>query len=140
MVLQIRLLKARRDIGILGLLHWVNWGVTSSQIAALSPIVGLPRRQTSHSLRAFASIHDKQLLDRVSASSTEQFRRSIFGMVQCYNALPQSAVDKPCVRSFQRTLQLRLIARAKEGHPQWQTAFSDGRRYAFVLSFQRSLA
>ena len=83
-----------------------------------------------------ARVHNKQLLDRVEKLSTDQFRRSIFGMVNCYNSLPQFVVDKPSVASFQRALQDALKAQASAGVEDWQRMLSDGRKYASLLRFQ----
>ena len=80
--------------------------------------------------------HTKQLVDRIQASSSDQFRLSIFGMVQCYDSLPQSVVDQPIVSLFQRSLQAALSRHAESGLVNWQDIFSDGRRYSFMLRFQ----
>ena len=127
--------KARRDMAILGFLHRVNIGLVSNQIRDLFPPV------THGSDRAFAPrtaarIHNRQLLDRVTRDSSEQFKGSIFGMVQCYNSLPQEIVDKKDVKTFQRSLQEGLRTQARAGNEEWQTMLSVGRRYASLIKFQ----
>ena len=129
-------LQTRRSISILGFLHRITLGQVSTQIAKLfpkAPEIVVPDNISS---RVRGERHNRQLLDRVSASSTEVFRRSIFGTVQCYNALPQNVVDRPSVSSFQRALQAALSHQAELGASNWQGMFSDGRRYASALRFQ----
>ncbi len=132
-------LETRRDISILGMPHRVNLGLVSPQMQELFPRVGVrpvDRRSVASRVRSARSYHDRQLLDRVSATSTVQFRLSIFGMVQCYNALPQSIVNASSVKAFQRSLQLKLIDRVRGGYDDWQQIFTIGRRYASILRFQ----
>ncbi len=140
-LLQFRLapLKTRRAIAILGFLHRVTLGKVSKQIAELFPraVASTIPDQISARIRGgMTARHNKQLLDRIHAHSTDQLKRSIFGMVQCYNALPQMVVDEKSVKGFQRQLQQALVARVRVGHEGWQDVFSDGRRYASLLRFQ----
>ena len=132
-------LVLRRDIGILGFLHRVNLGQVSEQIRQLFPPTG-PRRSASSGIagrvRGATAFHTKQFFDRVTATPSEQFKRSIFGMVQCYNALPQRVVDQKTVSASQGCLQESVKTRAREGFDGWQDIFSVGRRYASVLRFQ----
>ena len=126
-------LPARRDMAILGFLHRVALGLVSDQVRDLfPPVPPAPVRAG----RFGARVHNKQLLDRVERLSTDQFRRSIFGMVNCYNSLPQFVVDKPSVASFQGALQDALKAQASAGVEDWQRMLSDGRKYASLLRFQ----
>ena len=87
--------------------------------------------------RGVAQRHSKQLVDRVHARSSEQFKRSIFGMVQCYNALPQCIMDEGTVSSFQKGIQQGVMNRIR--HTQIenrQSIFRDGRKYSSLLRFQ----
>ena len=131
-------LPTRRCIAILGLLHRVVLGNVSAQIAEIFPRASVRSVPDAIAERVRGrSRHDKQLFDRVDARSSEQFKRSAFGMVQCYNALPQSAVDILSVKSSQRNLQLALMAGVRRGHEDWQSLFQEGRRYASLIQFQR---
>ena len=131
-------LKLRRDIGILGFLHRVTLGLVSPQLQALFPKAG--RRALAPGIagrsRLARRYHDKQIVDRVTRSSTVLFCNSIFGMVECYNSLPQRLVDLPNVSVFQRALQASCAQRAKEGYGQWQQIFSEGRKYSSLIRFQ----
>ncbi len=131
-------LRVRRDIAILGFLHRVNLRLVAPQVEELFPRIGSRSVRGSgigSRVRAATAFHNRQLLDRVSATSTEQFKKSIFGMVQCYNALPQWIADKPTVSAFQRCLQTCIKQRAVAG-TEWSEIFSIGKRYASVLKFQ----
>ena len=132
-------LQTRRCIGILGLLHRVVLGQVSGQIAELfqaAPVIEIPDNISSRARGGLMARHSRQLLDRVKASSTDVFRRSIFGMVQCYNALPQFVVDAPNISCFQRELQAAVGNLVRRGRANWQDVFSDGRRYSSLQRFQ----
>ena len=133
-------LGVRRCIAMLGFLHRVTLGDVSTQILDMFPRLG-PKACSSDDIssrvRGITALHDKQLVDRVSAGSSQQFKRSIFGMVQCYNALPQRLVDLKSIKSLQSALQKGIIHRAQLGHDGWQNTFVDGRKYASLLQFQR---
>ncbi len=132
-------LQTRRAIAILGFLHRVTLDQVSGQIKAMFPKIGqrpCVGNQIPSRVRGATAWHNKQLLDRVSRRSTDQLRRSIYGMVQCYNALPQRIVDSKSVKAFQRALQLGVTHRAREGYAGWQKIFVEGRHYASLLQFQ----
>ena len=132
-------LRARRGMAILGFLHRVNLDQVSDQIKAMFPQIGQRPDIGDHisaRVRGATAWHNRQLLDRVTATSTGQFKRSIYGMVQCYNALPQHIVNHKSVKAFQRALQLGLTRRAKQGYEGWQMIFTEGRQYSSLLQFQ----
>ena len=131
-------LAMRRDFAMLGLLHRVNLGNASRQIVELfSPVGTLPVGEfIGARVRSATAFHSKQLQDRVTATSSDQFKRSIFGMVRCYNVLPQDVVDAPTVQLFQRMLQDGVKEQVRNAYPEWQSIFEIGRRYASVLKFQ----
>ena len=128
-------LRTRRDIGILGMLHRVNLGQTSQQMRELFPPTG-ERDLVRSSLRSAGALRNRQLHDRIGNHMTTQLRRSILGMVQCYNALPQQFVDSKSVKVLQRHLQAAVASRASEGFGKWQSIFSVGCSYASVARFQ----
>ena len=112
----------------------MNLGLATRQMTELFPLVGRRDARTHFQLRA--TFHDKQIHDRVHANSTDQFRRNIFGMVECYNALPQRFVDSKTVKRFQGDLQRAVMRRVSEGYDGWRDIFTMGRRYGSVLRFQ----
>ena len=128
-------LKIRREIGILGMLHRVNLGQASRQMLELFPPIG-ERAGLNSSTRSLGTFHNRQLHDRISNYSSTQLRRSILGMVQCYNALPQHFVNAKSVKLLQRQLQVAVAARAWDGYVGWQSIFSIGCQYAKVYRFQ----
>ena len=99
-------------------LHRVNLGQTSRQMLELFPPIG-ERAGLNSSSRSLGTFHNRQLHDRISNYSSTQLRRSILGMVQCYNALPQHFVNAKSVKLLQRQLQVAVAARARDGYVGW---------------------
>ena len=77
-----------------------------------------------HDTRRQRSQHSKQLFDHLETRGTELLRRSALGLVRVYNALPQAAVDKPSVPSFQKWLQDDLKSRATTNTENWQNSYN----------------
>ena len=63
----------------------------------------------------FATAPRKQLATPVDWASSEVLKRSLFGLVRCYNKLPQKLVDATTVKALQRDLQLGLLHCAELG-------------------------
>lgn len=132
-------LNVRRDIAILGFLHRINLNLVSDQIKELIPQVGSREplgNFVASRVRGATCLHNMQLYDRVSATCSEQFKRSIFGMVRCYNSLPQWVVENTSVKAFQRSLQECVKSCARSGLRRWQSIFADGKLYLSLLTFQ----
>ena len=122
-------LKSRRDMGMLGVLHKVNLGVAPVQIEKLFPRLGCTEETGwKQRLRFWRPLHSRQLATPVDASSSEVLRRSLFGLVACYNGLPQSFVDEVSVKTFQRRLQLGLLRLAELGAEDWGLLYSSAWR------------
>ena len=85
----------------------------------LHALTGLP--VTTRFLEGF---HSRTLLDRNTAGHTEQYRRSVFGLVPIYNRLPQRIVDLPDVSTFQKELQLTLRRRCEAGLDNWDRLYT----------------
>ena len=66
---------------------------------------------------------------------TRQCSRSVFGLINTYNLLPQGVVDAP-IEFFQRFLQHALIEAVHNSVPNWQCLFSSGIRTMTVEKFQ----
>ena len=120
-------LKSRRDMAMLGVLHKINLGIAPPQLQALFPKLGdieeLPMRQR---LRHWRPLHSKQVSTHANFSSSNVLKRSLFGLVHCYNILPQHVVDASSVQLFQRKLQGGLLQHADLGAEDWQSLFSTG--------------
>ena len=118
-------LCSRRDMAMLGALHKLNLGRAPQQLCDLFPLVGAPR-EISHLplLRRLRQLHNRQLFTHCKHDSTEVMKGSVFGLVHCYNALPQSVVDLPSVKLFQRSLQQALLSFARSGAEDWPKLFS----------------
>ena len=124
-------LPARRGIAMLGMLHKVSLGVAPPQLAELFPLCGsVPENRRAARLGNQRRLHNRQLSRPVVARPTEAFQRSLFGLTECYNLLPQKAVDCKDVKSFQRLPQKALKVHAtKDGVPEgWQLLFTTGWR------------
>ena len=129
-------LPSRRDMSMLGALHKVALGIAPPQLAALSPAVGVVEEPLQRQrLRHWRPLHNKQLSTHASFLSSEITRRSLFGLVHCYNRLPQTVVDARTVRAFQGRLQGALLeyGRSRAGYPSsplapwdWPRLYSTG--------------
>ena len=125
-------LPSRRDMAMLAVLHKVNLRVAPPQLAAFFPPVGKVEEPLARQrFRHWRPLHDKQLHSHCKTDSTETMRRSLFGLVSCYNLLPQRAVDKSTVKGFQRCLQdaLKVYASSPGAPDDWQRLFSEKWRH-----------
>ena len=121
-------LPARRDMAMLGALHRVALGLAPPQLAALFPLRGTvtePWHMGRH--RNWRPLHNRQLTSLAPFRCTEVMSRSLFGVVPCYNKLPQNVVALQTVKSFQRNLQnaLKLYERQTPGDD-WGALYSAG--------------
>ena len=82
------------------------------------------RSRHKHDTRGQRARHSKQLFDHLQNRDTELLRRSALGLVRVYNALPQAAVDKPSVSSFQKWLQDEVKSKAARDTEKWQNCFN----------------
>ena len=120
-------LCSRRDMAMLGALHKLNLGLGPSQLAELFPQLGLVAEpELRKRLRHWRPLHRRQLGTSATHTSSLTLKRSLFGLVHCYNALPQKAVDATSVKCFQRTLQRALCKLAAAHRPGWQTFYAGG--------------
>ena len=107
---------------------------------ALFPVIGhVLEAYLLQRLRRWRPLHNRQLQTPCSRSSTEQMKRSLFGVARCYNLLPQDLVDTNSVKLFQRRLQWGLRKCADSGLEDWKLLFSDvwrrGPRQNFDVHF-----
>ncbi len=116
---------------MLGVLHKVTLGRAPAQLAALFP-PGRPAHeplQHFQRLRHWRPLHNKQLHSHAALDCTEVMRRSLFGLVKCYNQLPQRVVDSASVTTFQKLLQAALKKHALRGRDEaWGRFFAQGWR------------
>ena len=71
-------------------------------------------------------LHGKQLNTPATPYSTDVFQRSLFGLAQLYNRLPEHVVESTSVKVFQRKLQQGLLWWAELGATDWQYLYSTG--------------
>ena len=112
--------RLRRNIGMLGFLHKRVLGLSHPNIQKLLPF----HADVFGSLRA--GEHDKQLYGHILEVQQQQslHRRSVFGMVDVYNRLPQHVVNYPTISVFQRHLALKARKLCQDGNPTWIDSFS----------------
>ena len=122
-------LNARRDMAMLGALHNVTLGTAPAQLRLLFPPLGAPPTVPNNwqqRLRNLRALHDRQLSTAATPFSTDTFARSLFGLVNLYNKLPQHLVECTSVKLFQRKLQFGLQRQADAGTAGWQQLYSAG--------------
>ncbi len=123
-------LPARRDMAMLGVLHKITLGIAPPQLAELFPFRGAVTEPLHMArLRYWRPLHDRQLHSHAELRCTETMSRSLFGLVHCYNKLPQRAANSKTVKGFQRCLQnaLKQLAQVNP-ESDWQHLFSTGWR------------
>ena len=115
----------RRNIGILGLLHKRVLGKCHPSFDRLLPW------WNSKFSNPRGRGHNKQLYGHWVEISHHQaiFHRSIFGMVDVYNDLPQGVVDSSSVSAFQSSLTHVVRTRCQLRGADWASLFS---RLAFT--------
>ena len=79
--------------------------------------------------------HNRQLHDYRHGSDYMIFQRSIFGLVNAYNLLPQYVVDVESTHTFQHHLQRALKAATTIDDFVWKTLLSVGVRRMSVSRF-----
>ena len=104
----------RRQIGVLGFLHKRVLGNCHPEIASLLPFMD-----------ANGPWHNKQLYGHMDKCVTRWplFLRSLFGMVQVYNRLPQVFIDIDNVSLFQRELTSVARAYCSNGNARWPSLY-----------------
>ena len=70
-------------------------------------------------------LHNRQIESKCSRLSTERFKRSAFGLVAFYNALPQWLVEVCCTNTFQRVVQ-RAVMRTSRSGTSWYLWIREG--------------
>jgi len=109
----------RRNIGILGLLHKRVLGQCHPSFDRLLPWY------STRFTEARGHGHTKQLYGHwVEVSNCQGlFSRSIFGMVDIYNNLPQHVVDASSINCFQKYLIHIARTRCQQGDVAWSSSF-----------------
>ena len=109
----------RRTIGILGLLHKRVLGLSHRTFNKFLPWY------SEHFDTPRAVGHNKPLYGHwhMADQHPALYGRSIFGMVDIYNNLPQRVVDATDVSSFQSLLTEIVKERCRQGIPCWKFSF-----------------
>jgi hypothetical protein len=117
-------LSMRRDIAMLGMLHKVSLD------AAPNSLCRLFRRRPQNLLNYCASDrprHARQLHDPVEFNHPVIIKRSAYGLIRVYNALPGHVLSAKTAKSFQRKLQKLAKEAASANAADWQLMFHASR-------------
>ena len=112
----------RRSIAILGLLHKRVLGQCHRSFNELLPWYADHAHRFDNP-RDFG--HDKRLYGHWLEAGEHRalFNRSIFGMIDIYNNLPQEIVDAKSVSTFQTLLTCKAKERCRQEVPLWEFSF-----------------
>ena len=119
-------LEARRDMAMLAVLHEVTLRTAPARLLELFPSMppATSRFDLQRLRRGWRPPHSHQLYTECSFDSTDVLQRSLFGLVRCYNALPETVVAAETVKGFQRKLQQGLQRASERNEPEWARLFS----------------
>ena len=127
-------LALRRDIAMLGFLHKLNLSESHADIRRLFP--HLPCNDIRFG-------HNKQFMHLPSMQRNmehpELLRRSIFGLIPIYNALPQHVVNHGTVHDFQSRLITVIRLKCKIHHADWNSFLFIRNHNAAYLSQWQSI-
>ena len=124
-ILQPGFLELRRDIAALGPLHKIQLGEAHADFDGLFPkAIELPPTQTRHGARR----HGRQFAE--ITGRCYYFNQSLFGMTKVYNVLPEYAVSRPTVASFQFSHTKDARIACLSGRQVWMSIFHN-RNYAW---------
>ena len=133
-----------REIAMLGVLYKVARDTAPTELKRLFPNGPqrlpnpYPVRETG--FRLTRASHKKQLQTLCTPFSTERLRRSIFGMVELFNALPEWVVEVPNVKLFQKVLQKGVLRHSASYPETWQNLLRDGWKQLTCLRFDSTFA
>ena len=116
--------QTRRDVATLGLIHRTVLELGPPQFKKWFFLADKADRPNT---RGEEKRHSKQLYNHLGYKYTELLRRAVQGQVRVYNELPQVAVNKTSVSSFQGWLQDRVKERAREGREDWANTWNKRR-------------
>ena len=122
----------RRDIGMLGLIHKRVLGQAHPAYSFLLPWAP-PDWYTA---TRFRPRHNKQINNRRSEIIFNHglFNRSVFGMVDVYNRLPQVIIDCESISDLQKELTVIAKRRCLDGVAHWKYSFSSTHWGSYVFS------
>ena len=114
-------LSARRDMGMLGLIHRSVLGLGPPQFQEF--FMKMPPSAHPDGRNA-QTRHTMQLQTFRKGQFLDMLRCSLLGLIDVYNLLPQYVVNAGCVKLFQRRLQDMLREGAKTNTIGWDQLFS----------------
>ena len=114
-------LNARRDMGMLGLVHRTVLGLGPPHFQKYFKLAEPSLHPTG---RNTLTRHSFQLMTYRTGKFLDVLGQSVLGLVDIYNLLPQFVVNAPTVKVFQRRVQHMLRTEAESGNDLWHELFS----------------
>ena len=114
-------LSSRRDMAMLGVIHRSILGKGPSQIRRYFELEGASNHPSG---RATLRRHNQQIRTYRKGKFLETTSKSILGLIDIYNLLPQEFIDSEDVHSFQTKLQGLLKEEVHRGRRGWESMFS----------------
>lgn len=108
-------LASRRNIAMLGATYCIRIVGANAISRKNYDVSSFTETAADGRLRKWRPRHTHQLSNPTTFASTTVMQRSIFGLVYCYNRLPQAIVDVPSIKSQERSLQAALVKTARSG-------------------------
>ena len=106
---------------MLGLIHRAVLGMGPPQFEKYFRRAGAPLHPHGRNIE---SRHTSQLSTFRKGKFLDIMGHSVLGLIDIYNLLPQSVIDAPTVKIFQRRLQDMLRNEAENGYNGWPRLFS----------------
>ena len=114
-------LKARRDMGMLGVIHRAVLGEGPDHFRKHFT---LQNNTSRHHGRESERRHNKQLATYRKGNFLDITAHSILGLVDVYNLLPTYMVEAMTVKEFQTRLQQMMREMAENGSLNWDSLYS----------------
>ena len=107
---------------MLGLIHKVTLKQAHPDLLRLLPPSSTPPHH--YATRLASKRHNKQIHEHCDGQQTDLTQRSLFGLVNVYNLLPQNVVDAPTTTTFQTLLTHAARVQCQIQAPHWDLTFS----------------
>ena len=115
-------LRARRDIGMLGLIFKCVHGLAHKDLQKLFPRCAT--QPHGYETRRQSNLHGWQLDEDRPGTKHALLRRSIFGLTRVWNRLPKQAVSSATVSNMQKLLTQYARFSCWQGDTDWAELFS----------------
>ena len=87
-------------------------------------VLSQSEKKHPYAIRLQQRLHTRQLHDYLDGNHNELIRRSILGLPQVYNDLPQDVVDETTVAKFQKKLQNLVKNKVQNKEDGWENCLN----------------